>query len=369
MKSFLSIITLSLGLTFFIISCGGDEPMEMFTDNFDREAMLIDWADQIIIPAFESYNATLDELVNAKDVFITDQNELNLTALRDAYISAYLSWQNVTIYDIGKAEEIGLRNFTNIFPTDVDGINENIIEQNYNLDLPSNFDKQGFPALDYLLFGTADDTEGILLELSDDNTSVYLDDLVTRLQLLSREVLEDWNGGFRSSFIANNGSSATASVDKLVNDFLFYYEKFFRAGKLGIPAGVFSGNTLPLSVEAPYSQIYTKSLFFEAFNAVQAFFVGQSFDGQQQGMSLQSYLTFISNENQTVDIASIITDQWTVADNSAALLSDSFREQVEVDNDLMLNAYDEIQRTVPTLKVDMLQALNIQVDFVDADGD
>jgi hypothetical protein len=343
--------------------------MELFTDNFDREAMLIDWADQIIIPAFESYNTSLDGLVNAKDVFISDQSESSLTALREAYIAAYMSWQNVTIFDIGKAEEIGLRNFTNIFPTDVDGINENIIEQNYNLDLPSNFDKQGFPALDYLLFGIADDTDGILSALSDENASVYLEDLVTRLQLLSREVLDDWNGDFRASFISNNGSSATASVDKLVNDFLFYYEKFFRAGKVGIPAGVFSGNTLPLSVEAPYSQIYTKDLFFEAFDAVQAFFVGQSSDGRQQGMSLESYLSFISNENQTADIASIIIDQWRVANSSAALLSDSFREQVEVDNDLMLNAFDEIQRAVPTLKVDMLQALNIQVDFVDADGD
>lgn len=369
MKSLLSIIAISLGITLLIISCGDNEPMEMFTDNFDREAMLVDWADQIIIPSFESYNMSLDELVDAKDVFLTEQNESNLTALRDAYISAYMSWQNVAIYDIGKAEEIGLRNFTNIYPTDVDGINENIVGQNYNLELPSNFDKQGYPALDYLLFGAADNTDGILTVLSEENISIYLDDLVMRLQQLSKEVLDDWNGDFRAAFIANSGSSATASVDKLVNDFLFYYERFFRAGKVGIPAGVFSGNALPLLVEAPYSQIYTKDLFFEAFSAVEGFFVGQSFDGRQQGMSLQTYLTFISNENQTANIASIITDQWTVANSSTALLSDSFREQVETDNDLMLNAYDDIQRAIPTLKVDMLQALNIQVDFVDADGD
>ncbi len=35
----------------------------------------------------------------------------------------------------------------------------------------------------------------------------------------------------------------------------------------------------------------------------------------------------------------------------------------------MLTAYDELQKAVVLLKVDMLQALNIQVDFVDADGD
>ena len=35
----------------------------------------------------------------------------------------------------------------------------------------------------------------------------------------------------------------------------------------------------------------------------------------------------------------------------------------------MLAAYDELQANVVLLKVDMFQALNIKVDFVDADGD
>jgi len=35
----------------------------------------------------------------------------------------------------------------------------------------------------------------------------------------------------------------------------------------------------------------------------------------------------------------------------------------------MLSTYDGLQKNVVLLKVDMLQALNINVDFVDADGD
>ena len=35
----------------------------------------------------------------------------------------------------------------------------------------------------------------------------------------------------------------------------------------------------------------------------------------------------------------------------------------------MLIAYDVIQANVVFLKVDMLQVLNISVDYVDADGD
>ena len=39
------------------------------------------------------------------------------------------------------------------------------------------------------------------------------------------------------------------------------------------------------------------------------------------------------------------------------------------DNTKMTNAYDALQTVVVLLKVDMLQAFNISVDYVDADGD
>ncbi len=35
----------------------------------------------------------------------------------------------------------------------------------------------------------------------------------------------------------------------------------------------------------------------------------------------------------------------------------------------MLLAYDEVQKIVPLLKVDMVSAMSISIDFVDADGD
>ena len=40
----------------------------------------------------------------------------------------------------------------------------------------------------------------------------------------------------------------------LVNDFIFYYEKGFRANKFGIPGGVFSSTPLPEKVEDYYSK-------------------------------------------------------------------------------------------------------------------
>ncbi|NRA94125.1 MAG: peptidase M75 superfamily protein, partial [Psychroserpens sp.] len=42
---------------------------------------------------------------------------------------------------------------------------------------------------------------------------------------------------------------------------------------------------------------------------------------------------------------------------------------VETDNTKMTEAYDALQAAVVLLKVDMIQAMNISIDFVDADGD
>ena len=368
MKSILSFLLLiSISVCLFT-SCEGDtEPMEIFTDSFDREAMLTGWADEIIIPSLENYMASLQQLSSSTEVFVDAPTDLHLTELRASYIVAYRAWQRVAMYNIGKAEEIGLLNFTNVYPTDVESIDENIITQDYNFSLPSSYDEQGFPALDYMLYGIRDNEEEIIAALSEVGARNYIADLVSNLNRLTEMVLNDWKSDYRTIFISNSGSSATASVDKVVNDFLFYYERYFRAGKIGIPAGVFSGSPIATAVEAPYAGI-SKELFVEAFDAVRDFFNGRV-GVDSKVISLDDYLMQISEQNQSTDIASVINDQWNLTAETLEVLSDNFEIQILEDNSRMLRTYDELQVAVILLKVDMLQALNIQVDFVDADGD
>jgi len=367
MKYIKSVLISCVVLTAFSCCNNSEEPF--IGDNFDRNAMLISWADDIIIPAFESYTSDLSNLQNTFNSFTSNANESNYDALVNDWIKAYKSWQRVAIFDIGKAEEIQLRSFTNIYPSDVALIESNVASQNYNLELPSNFDAQGFPALDYLIFGTGVSKTEIISKLTTPNYTNYTADIILRMLTLSNAVLEDWKTGYRSIFVNNDGSSATASVDKLVNDFLFHYEKFFRAGKVGIPAGVFSGSPISNSVEAPYSGIYSKELAEAAFEAIQKFFAGISFEDNINGISLDDYLEFVMTQNETANISESILAQWRSAETKLSVLSESFKDQVESDNSKMLEFYDELQKAVVLLKVDMLQAINIQVDFVDADGD
>jgi predicted lipoprotein len=363
-----------LGFIFFAVACGDDNTgtgnMPETTESFDRGEMLVFWADDIILPAYSNYIADLDVLQESTDAFYANPSLSTLNGFRDAYILAYQSWQQVSIFEIGKAEEIGLRNFTNIYPANEELIISNLESQNFNLILPSNFAAQGFPALDYLLYGIEDNEDAIIQVLSSANGMNYTEALVNRLRNLAGEVLDDWNQGYRDEFVSNDDSSATASTDKLVNDFLFYYERFLRAAKVGIPAGVFSGNIEPDRVEGLYSGNYSKQLFQAGFSAAQDFFNGISFNGGRQGTSLKQYLEFIHISNDTeVDLGVRINDQWQSAESALSGINANFRDQVNIDNSEMLRLYDELQKAVVLLKVDMLQSLNIQVDFVDADGD
>jgi len=367
MKKVLSILILMLAV---IISCSDENESEISNDNFDRKAMLMNWADNIIIPGYTAYVNELAELKTAKDNFITSPDAETLEDIRSKWLDAYITWQRVSIFEIGKAEQLALRDFSNVYPANVSEIENNISSGDYNLELPSSRDEQGFPAVDYLLYGIeASDDEIISRFQSDNSLNSYLSQTVDRLDNLANEVLDDWNNGYRDTFVNNDGSSATSSVNKLVNDYMFYYEKALRAGKIGIPAGVFSSTPLSDKVEGLYSKEYSKVLFNEALDATVDFFNGNHYNSNESGESLKTYLEFLNSVTEGEPLATLINQQFATAKNTATGLDDNFYQQVESNNDMMLMTYDELQKNVVLMKVDMFQALSVKVDFVDADGD
>ncbi|MEL6630219.1 MAG: imelysin family protein [Bacteroidota bacterium] len=364
------LFTLFLLIPFFF-ACKTEGPVDPDepVDDFNRQSMLAIWADQIIIPYFQNFEAEMIELQGQTITFQSDPSSENLADLRQSWLDAYMAWQRISMFETGKAEEIGFRNAMNIYPINAADIEENITNGGYNLELPSNLDAQGLPAVDYLLYGIGENEEEILSKFANPAYTTYLVDVINRMVALTATVVDDWEGGYRDVFVQNSGNSATASVDKMTNDYIFYYEKFLRAGKIGIPAGVFSGNLLPDRVEGFYSKVYSKMLFMEGLDAAQDFFNGVYADGSDSGQSLRSYLDYLNTIKDGEDLSTLINNQFDAARAQGALLNDNFALQIEQDNTAMLSTYDQLQMNVVLIKVDMLQALNVNVDFVDADGD
>ena len=360
---------------FVFVSCSedggevGGEPR----DSFDREAMLINWADNIIIPSFEAFKVQTGELEAQATAFTANPTVENLESLREAYTNSYIQFQTVSMFEIGKAENLNFRARLNTYPTDVTTIEEKISLGTFNLDLPSSFDEQGFPAIDYLLNGLAGtDMEVVEFYTSNEKSAtykIYLNSLTESINSLTGQVLNDWTSSYRDTFVSNTSSSSTGSVDKLTNDFIMYYEKFLRSGKIGIPAGIFTGNPVPQNVEAYYSGSLSKDLYLKSLEAVQNFFNGKHFNSSQTGLSFNDYLDFLNTIKNGEDLNALINNQFDAIRAQATNLDQNFVTQIQTNNNEMLAAFDELQKNVILLKVDMMQALSISVDYVDSDGD
>ena len=366
-KKFLSIVFLLV----LINACSydrTDDPISL-VDNFDRGSMLTNLSDNIIIPSYEDFAAKMTSMKNAGQTFTASPDQNSLEQFRASWLDAYKSWQRVEMFNIGKAEELQYSYYMNVYPLTVSDVENNIVNGGYDLNSVNNQDAQGFPALDYLLYGIADNDSDLLAMYSNgpDATkySNYINAILNQMNSLTQEVLSHWKSSYRATFIDSRSNTATSSLNKLVNDFIFYYEKGLRANKIGIPAGIFSSSPLPNKVEAFYRKDISKELVLDALQAVEDFYNGKHFNSNTTGESFKSYLIYLDRN----DIYVSTRDQFNAARLEINNLSNNLSEQVITDNSKMTRAYDELQKAVVLLKVDMLQAFSINIDYVDADGD
>jgi predicted lipoprotein len=368
-------ILLVLSFIAVLIACSSsDDNNNSSENNYDKTALLTNWADNIIIPSFENYQSKLQAVQTNSTTFTTTPSETNLQALRASWLEAYKAYQYVAMYSFGKAEELNLVSASNTYPTSAAGIDSNIATGVYNLTLLSQFDKQGFPALDYLINGLGSSDATIITFYSTDpkasNYKKYLVDVIARLKSNADAVVTDWNTGYRNSYIANNGTSVSSSINKTTNLFVKNLEKDIRTGKIGIPAGIFSnGVKFPEKVEGIYKNDVSKELLNASVKASQDFFNGKHFNKTTSGEGLKSYLDFLNATKNGEKLSDIINNQYATIFTKNNDLNNSFSIQINTDNTKMITAYDALQQNVVNLKLYMMEALKITIDYVDSDGD
>jgi len=360
----------------FLFSCSEDNSTPASSDNYDRKELLSNLVNNIIIPAHQNFNNELQLFESAVNSFNDDRSISNLEMIQDQFIVAYRAWQYIEMFNIGYAEEIYYASKMNIYPANTTRILENINSDNVDLDGNSNqFSAQGFPAIDYLLFGVAENNIQILDIYSIDNNSTftYLNLLVSKMIENTDAVIDYWETN-RQDFINSTGNTSSSSLNMLANDFVYYYEKGLRANKIGIPAGVWSGE-IPQNVEAYYKSDISKILAIEGLQACINFFKGIHFgESQINGEGLYDYLAYLDDTNYSdssmfIGLQDDILDSFDNSMIKLEQLNNNFALQIETDNIKMLEAYDSIQQGVVRLKTNMLSILGISVDYYDADGD
>ena len=370
-------------LTFILVivlsSCGGsDEPSPVEDDSKDREAILVHWADNIIKPSYTNFESKLDMMVSTAEDFTDSPTNSSLLEFRSAWLTAYTEWQKVELFEFGPADKYTLRNFFNIYPTDVSGIAANINDPSVNLDLPASYARQGFPALDYLINGTGSDDAAILEYYTTDADAAkrlaYVDKIVSRMATLLSNVITEWNGAYRDTFVASTGLDIGSSMGAVVNAYVLYYERYIRSGKIGIPAGIIGtmvGAPYPEKVEAFYKRDISKLLVKTAHQAVIDFFNGKRINGGAEGPSLKSYLDGLDAKDPSSGtlLSTIINNQFSTINDMVDQLSADLYNQIQTNNQAMVDVYASMQTQVRYLKVDMTSAMSITITYTDNDGD
>ncbi|WP_167856848.1 imelysin family protein [Hymenobacter aquaticus] len=334
----------------------------------DRKALLTQWADSVVKPGYKGFNDKFSVLKTKTTAFTAAPTTATLTEARQAWQQAYVEWQKVEMFEFGPAETVSLRNHFNIYPTDVAGINRNISAGTYNFELATAIPQQGFPALDYLLNGVAADDAAIVQQYaSSEKHRRYLTDVVNKMSETFGTVYSQWNGSYRDTFVNNTGTDASSSLSRVVNAYSLYYERFLRAGKVGIPAGTMTGTPLPDKIEAVY---YKGTLPLQLATTAHAA-VQQFFNGRTGRPSLRAYLDALgakdSRTNQS--LTSLIDAQLKTSYQQLNSLGPDLYTTMRSRNADAVASYNEMQKAVRMIKVDMTSAMSITVTYVDNDGD
>jgi predicted lipoprotein len=362
-----------------LLSCGGNgnDPSPV-DDSKDRKLILTHWADNTIIPSYTNFKVKFDVLLNKADAFTASPDNTALIEFRSAWVDAYTEWQNVELFEFGPADKYTIRNFFNIYPADVSGIASNINDPTSNLDLPASYARQGFPALDYLINGVGADDAAIIAYYTTDAEAAkriaYVERITARMNSLITNVISEWSGAYRDTFINKTGLDIGSSTGLVVNAYVLHYERYIRSGKVGIPSGAAiatGGVPYPEKVEAFYKKDISLILATNAHQAAVDFFNGMNVTTGMEGPSFKSYLDALEAKDASTGslLSVIINDQFTAISGKLGLLSPNFYDQIQTNNQLMIDAYTEMQKIVRMLKVDMTSAMSVTITYTDNDGD
>ncbi|MFK8104992.1 MAG: imelysin family protein [Saprospiraceae bacterium] len=332
--------------------------------SFDQKAMFANLADNIIIPSYLDLKTKVEALTNEMDVFLAEPNATNLTTLRATWLTAYLSWQACAYYEFGPAENIFLRNSLNNFPVNQSGVEQNIIAGTYDFDKPDNYDK-GFPALDYLLFGLAENDADLLNKYTNDTDAAkyktYAQALVVDMKTKVEQTYTSWTTDYRDQFVSNTGTAAGTSLSLVINNLNQNYE-FIKREKLGTPVGIVFDIPNPTTVEAYYSGNAIK-LATAALEAARNLYLGGT------GLGLDDNLNAADARKGSETLDAVIQARFTEAIAAVKELNDPLDQEIQNDRASVVNAYNQVTKQVVPLKTDMPSALCVSITYIDNPSD
>ncbi len=337
--------------------------------DFDRAAMLENYAANLIEPAFQELLLHTVQLQTAFDTFSTTPGLASLEALREQWFQTALAWQSANAYNFGPAGEQGvlksLVEEIGTFPASEQKIESFIANGDFTL---NNFDRdsRGIYAIEYLIFGTSADPQDVVLALEDASRRSYLQAIIGHLHQRVNTVTGTWSN-YHDSFVKNDGTDVGSSTTLLYNEFLRSYESL-KNFKVGLPAGKRAGQTQsePQLVEAYYAGRSLDLLKAHA-EAISRIYYGTMANGAD-GIGFHEYLQQV--EGGPALIAATET-QWLAVQTALANVpaTPAFSVLIQNEDPAIEALHTELQKHTRFFKSDMSSLLGIAITYNSGDGD
>lgn len=368
MKKIFSLIIL---LSVISLSCEKEKENEEI-GQFDRELMLKNYAENLIIPSFNNLSSSINNMINSINEFEINQTEENLEKIQNDWVKAYEDWMYANTFNLGSAAEQGLNKslFEEIstFPVSEIKINDAINSGQFNFN-DFNRDARGFLTLEYLIFGGQEITNADILNLfqNQNNRISYLKNCALNIESRVNVVKNSWNGSYKAEFINNKGTDVGSSTSLLYNEFIKSFE-VNKNFKIELPLGKRPGQTQvePQLVEAYYSG---KSIDFlkTHLTSIENIYYGKSRNGSN-GLGFKDYLETVTGGPTLVEST---LNQWqnvqTALNNLPA--NQSLSNLVQTNPQPVENLQVELQKHTRFFKSDMSSLLGIAITYSSGDGD
>ncbi|MDX2172563.1 MAG: imelysin family protein [Bacteroidota bacterium] len=337
-------------------------------DTFDKQAMLTNMADNVILPAYTSFKTSLDSLVTVYNTFKSTGSLTDFQLVKQKYSVAYLNYQRCDLFEMGPAEATIIRANFNVFPTDTAQIKSNISSGSYDLGVLSNIDAKGFPAIEFLLYGNNSTETDIIKSFTiSPNRKQYVSNLLAEMVTKTNYVVSTWNASYRNTFVTSLGTDVGSSIGFLVNQINFELD-YLKNAKIGIPLGKKSlGVPVPEACEAYYT---SKSISYakETLLLIENTYLGRSSSGSN-GKGFDDYLAHLDIKYNGGSLNDAINAQFAIAKTKLNAIPNPLSTQVTSNGSTVDAAYAELVKLLVLLKTDMPSNLGVIITYQDGDGD
>lgn len=363
-----------MALAIIIPSCT-KEPLEQHK-NFDRNQMLENIGQNVILHNHQVFVEKAQELENATNTFTTSPDLGTLVQAQEKWKATMDAWKMCELFDLGIVKDTYLHNKIEV-PANPSFIPNNIYStttiDNAYIDGVGSSSK-GLSALEFLLFDRDNGNQAVLdsflVSSHDTRFRQYTAALAENLRHKGEELYAIWSPtgqDYVTEFAESEGSDLGSSISMLANEMITLIEKMVQT-KLGKPLGKQSdGLPHPEFVESYESGHSLENLRLN-LHSLEITFEGLTAN-EVDSIGLDDYLNALKARHDDEALPEVVEAQFIACHTALDAINEPLADAVVNDYETVNAAYNELRKLLILLKVDVANNLAITVTFNDNDGD